>query len=89
MAGLFLWFYSLNFPIQCDPNCRDGNRTRKVWCETVPEGIVIADSMCDCGSKPAEREVCTNIPGLDECYLIPLWKVGEFSEVSARFSKGR
>lgn len=64
-------------------------RTRKVWCETVPEGIVIADSMCDCEDKPAENEVCTSIPGLDECYLLPLWKVGEFSEVSARFSKGR
>ena len=67
--------------MQCEPNCVDGTRTRTVWCQTVPEGVVVADIMCDCDLKPASSERCTNVPGLLECFDRPLWKTGEFSAV--------
>ena len=72
---------------QCDPNCVDGTHTRSVWCETVPEGVVVADVLCGCNMKPASSELCTNVSGLDQCFLVPLWRVGEFSEVSGRQHK--
>ena len=59
----------------------DGTRERTVYCETTPEGIVIPDMFCDCDLKPPSSEACTNIDGLGECYLIPIWRTGEFSEV--------
>ena len=68
---------------QCEPFCPNGTRSRKVWCETVPEGIVIPEAFCDCDLKPNEVEGCTNVPDLPSCRnLIPLWKTGNFSRVS-------
>ena len=76
---------SLSLYSQCKPNCVDGVRTRSAWCEV--DGVVVADTMC-CNNegiddvKPHTSELCTNVPGLDGCFLTPLWKTGEFSAVS-------
>ena len=70
--------------LQCNPLCVDGIRTRKVWCETVPEGDVVPDIRCNCELRPSTSEVCSNVPGLGLCFLTPLWRTGEFSKVSTR-----
>lgn len=72
----------------CEPFCQGGNRSRSVWCENNLDGTVIADTFCNCPERPAEAEACTDVPGLDLCYLTPLWKTGEFSRCSKGCSGG-
>ena len=88
VAALFIYtslsgLVRLNIGIilQCDPLCVDGIRTRKVWCETVPEGVVVPDIRCNCDLRPPTSQVCSDVPGLDTCLLTPIWKTGEFSAV--------
>ena len=78
---LISWFALPFYTLQCDPFCVDGTRSRRVWCEFVRDGTVVADTNCGCDSRPPEMELCTNVPGLDQCFLRPLWKTGEFSAV--------
>ena len=73
----------LYLPAQCEPFCLNGTRSRKVWCEESPSGIVRPDCLCDCTMRLSEVEDCFNVPGLDMCYLTPLWRTGEFSKVSS------
>ena len=48
---------------------------------------MVLDSFCTCAIRPAEVESCFNVPGLDQCFLTPLWKTGEFSRVSLTLGK--
>ena len=76
-----LIYYSFFF-LQCDPKCQNGTRSRTAWCERLPERAVVADLRCGCSNRPILEESCANVTGLLPCYLTPLWRTSEYSDVS-------
>jgi len=60
----------------CSAACGDGTQTRSVTCTADLDGMTVADSLCDAGSRPAESQSCND----GACTYS--WATGDFGDCS-------
>ncbi|XP_072291726.1 A disintegrin and metalloproteinase with thrombospondin motifs 20 isoform X1 [Eucyclogobius newberryi] len=66
---------------QCNTNCGDGVRSRKVHC-IGPGSAPVSDDYCEQASQPATQEQCLRAP----CQYV--WSTGEWSQCSTICGEG-
>ena len=71
--------FGMSTHMQCEPDCHDGVRVRKVLCREVPGNVLQPDNEC-APPKPQTTEQCVN---RGPCFLMPQWGHGDWSKVQS------